>query len=1442
MSAVLSVSAGYDVKYLTDAVRQGREGYYADAVTDGEPPGIWFGAGAAELGLSGEVDADLLEAIYTHGLDPRDPAAHDRSTWGEAARFGSSPRAYKTPDEIYDALVAANPDAGPEDREQFRVQAEQSARTPVSFIDVTFNASKSITLLALSFEVLERQARAARDNAAAERWATEKRFVEDAVLAGARASLGYMQDNAGVSRVGKHGAGAGRWIDAHKLVGALFLQHDSRDGDPQLHVHGPVLNRVMCSDGKVRTLDGAGFFSTFKAAASALGGRVTDTLLESRYGGVSCEVRADGKAREIVGVDTTVMEHFSKRTHAIEPKADELVAQFRETNGRPPTAVELYGLRQRATLATRPAKSHDGVPREVQVAGWNESVADILPGGLGSIALAVMDRAPDPAARWSERDVIERALDAVGQKKGAWTPSDLMRCIDDVLPGRLGIPVGDIQALLEGLTETALKGKGAERIRRAAPTTNLPAHALLAGGLSPFAAPGRELYATPGQVAAERCLREAAVERGAVALTEAQAAAVLARFTEAGRELGADQAAAVRGVLTSGAVIEVISAGAGTGKSFVLGALAQGWTGTGERRVFGLAPSQIAAGVLGEEGLDATNTTRWLLTQDRLARPGPGGGLVEDERWRLRRGDLVVLDEAGMTSTQHIARIRERCAAVGAKLLLVGDPRQLGAVGPGGAMAEVAEHGITYELTEVRRFRAEWEREASLRLREGDPGALDAYERHGRLVEGGTVEQAETAAARAWLGDTLAGREAVLLVDSNDQAARVSANLRDELVNLGRVETSGVALKARGTVAGVGDLVQTRENAFGLVAGSGHPVTNRDVWTVVARDGTGALRVRLNGTEGTEVTLPASYVREHVALAYASTVHAAQGRTVDTSHAVLAAISNAAAAYVALTRGKDSNIAYTVTRALAADAATGETFDARSRTPRAVLADVLAAAQQEESALAQRRQAELAAASTETHVGQLLCEIEELTPRRTAAMLDRLATTEVITPEQRAALAADNSLWSLERLLRTVEVAGHDPAAVLDAAAGARGLDDAAHPAEVLHWRISHQLRGQLSPRVTDAADLVPRDLPREWQQWFDDRAADVDSRRRELGVQTAVEAPGWATEALGPVPDDEAARVEWEAKAGTAAAYREMTGHTSEEDPLGAAPAAGRVEHAALFRAAHEALGLIDLGAEEADMSDGRLRNRVAAVQRERAAAPPDVGHQLDTAHQQLQRHRADAAIWGARAEVADNPAEAERLRSDAAAAEREAAELAERTEKLELADQAHTGWLADTVVVRDLGERSLGELRARGVDPEDRSDHVTAQEWLDAHRDAQTEDDQRRHVDEREVDDQIEEATAEHDDGLDQGDEPTTPRPAEPVDVPQPRRSAQPPDETAALVTRAGEAVAEIEARRQADDARAAADAADTARQSELARWAADDRAAQQAAEDALVQETAW
>jgi hypothetical protein len=93
----------------------------------------------------------------------------------------------------------------------------------------------------------------------------------------------------------------------------------------------------------------------------------------------------------------------------------------------------------------------------------------------------------------------------------------------------------------------------------------------------------------------------------------------------------------------------------------------------------------------------------------------------------------------------------------GPKLLLVGTTAALAAVGAGGGMDLIAASGARYELAEARRFTHEWEREASLRLRAGDETVLRTYHQHGRLLDSGTAEDAEASAARAWLGDTLAG-------------------------------------------------------------------------------------------------------------------------------------------------------------------------------------------------------------------------------------------------------------------------------------------------------------------------------------------------------------------------------------------------------------------------------------------------------------------------------------------------------------------------------------------------------------------------------------------------------------------------------------------------------------------------------------------------------------
>ena len=1423
---MLSIAVGHDVGYLTGPVAGGRESYYTGSVAAGEPAGLWYGRGAEALGLAGEVDADLLEAVYTHLLDPRDPAAQSRSTWGEAAALAPGHRNYRSADDVYAELLAANPDAGPEARAALRVQAEGSTRQAVSFLDLTFSAQKSVTVLAVAFERAANEARAAGDHAAADAWAAHQRAVEDAVLAGARAAIDYLQDVAGYARAGHHGGGAGRWVDAHDWTVAQFLQHDSRNRDPQLHVHQGVLNRVLCSDGVWRTLDSR-LIHNFRGAAAAIAERVTEAYL-TRSLGLRFETRPDGRAREIVGIDQGVLDLFSSRRRAISAKAEELCRAFAARHERDPSPLERTRISQQATLATRAAKSHDSEDLDARLDRWERECREARDGGLADVARGVLTRNQqiDPPATWSERDVIERALAALGDSRSAWSFSDCVRAISDALPGHIDVDPTDVRRLVVGLAEQALSG--AVRLDVAESINGLPAHLRRADGASVYAQPGAARYATPDTFTAERVLRAAAVERGAPALTDAEAAAVIERYAAHGRHLGADQVAALRGVLTSGARLEVLSAAAGTGKSFTVGALADAWTEAGHR-VVGLAPSQVAAEVLAEEGLSSANVAAWLGSQRRLATPGRAVA-DSDERWRLREGDLVVVDEAGMTSTRDLVEVHRRASAAGAKVLLVGDPRQLAAIGPGGALADIAAHGIRYELAEVRRFAAEWERAASLRLREGDQAVLDEYAKHGRLVDAGTAEQAEAGAARAWLADTLAGRESLLLVGSNEAAARTCAALRAELVALGRADEDGVSLAAQGTIAGIGDRVQARRNGWDLVGRDGNtraPI-NRETYTVTGTSADGGLRVV--DAAGVPISLPAGYVREHLALAYASTVHAAQGRSVDTGHAVLGSSSSPDAAYVALTRGRHRNTAHVVTRALAADAETGQTHEVAPRTARAVLTDVLASATERDTDLTATALAERnaeAARSVRVALDRLAAEVAEATAGRVGAELDRLAAAGVLRPKDRTALAADPAYSGLERLLRTAEVAGHDRATVLHDAVAGRDFTDARSPTQVLHKRISTALDGRLAPQLTSYADLIPAGLPGTVRERLAVLAEAADYRRRELGERVAADPPQWAREALGPVPDNLVERAEWEQRASWAAAYRELTGHDRDADPLGAAPPAGMAENHAAWHAAHAALNLPDAGADEGKLTDGRLRARVRAYEREETWAPRYVADDLAAAEQRAERARADAQLWTARAAAADDPAEAAQLRAAAFHARVDAADAARTVADLQAVDDARASWWLHTAITRDNAERARAELGNRGVDLDDPTDQVTAEEWLDAHRADQAAEEPHREVTETDI------ADEDHTNAVEPAVETSVPdlRDESTTDATEhadpDRGHVLSSHEATVAVARAQTALAEIAARRAADEQHKAEAAAEQERYDELARWAEHDPA---------------
>jgi hypothetical protein len=411
-------------------------------------------------------------------------------------------------------------------------------------------------------------------------------------------------------------------------------------------------------------------------------------------------------------------------------------------------------------------------------------------------------------------------------------------------------------------------------------------------------------------------------------------------------------------------------------------------------------------------------------------------------------------------------------------------------------------------------------------------------------------------------------------------------------------------------------LVQARRNAWELggIAGNLRGPVNREIYRLVEIRAGDVVGDRVDGTG--RITLPSTYVEEHLTLGYASTVHSAQGRTVDTAHAAVSPRTGAAAAYVALTRGRLANTAYVATVDIPEDSPPGQASTVDHRQPVEVLADVLEREQDDQSALQLEAESRTHRDSART-VGDRLADAAEIT----AAMLlsntlDRLAAIGMLTEVERRRLAADRAAGQLSRLLRRAELAGHDVDVALSDAIARQPLAGAESIAAVLHSRLERQLDGRLVPRGDTFAARMPNVTDPVWRRYLAQVAETADQRARELGSEVAAAPPQWARENLGAVPADPVERLAWEQRAGQVAAYREMSGHEDEATALGPAPRPGKVEHHAAWHAAWRALGRPESDREESELADGQLLARLRAYEREENWAPAyvaDRGQQPD-------------------------------------------------------------------------------------------------------------------------------------------------------------------------------------------------------------------------------------
>ena len=313
---------------------------------------------------------------------------------------------------------------------------------------------------------------------------------------------------------------------------------------------------------------------------------------------------------------------------------------------------------------------------------------------------------------------------------------------------------------------------------------------------------------------------------------------------------------------------------------------------------------------------------------------------------------MLVLDEASQLSTADLAMIGEAARQAGARIIATGDTAQLGAVEAGGMFRLLAHEVPAAELHEVRRFDAAWERQASIRLRDGDPAAIAAYDRHGR-IRGADYEAAYDRAASMWLADHLRGKDVLLLAGSNAEAADLARRVQAKLTQLGTIGPPQAAL-SDGNHAGIGDLIRARLNTH--IDAGGRPLTNRDTLQITAFRGPDAevRRQRLDGTWTEPFRVPRAYLAASAELAYAGNVHVAQGRTVDTAHLLVTDSLSRQALYVGMTRGRQANTAHVITGNTAPPG--HEPY--QQATPESVLAGIMGRDDGDLSATEQIRQAQ----------------------------------------------------------------------------------------------------------------------------------------------------------------------------------------------------------------------------------------------------------------------------------------------------------------------------------------------------------------------------------------------------------------------------------------------------------------------------------------------------
>jgi len=675
------------------------------------------------------------------------------------------------------------------------------------------------------------------------------------------AAMTYLHQHAGYTRVHNPLTGAKDLQRLPGLVGIAYQHETSRCGDPHLHTHVIVPNRQARADGVLVSIDSKSLFHEAKAAGIVYQA-VLRQELHAELGMEWAPVDPFTGMAEVAAVTKECIKAWSQRSTRLREWAhNNLVVVDGE-----PSAQQLAA----AQKATRPAKPES--------ASW----AALKDDWRADTRRLRLDRGAHLAAREARRAApryrarLERMVARID--KAAFTRADLVELVGALLP--VDAP-GGARALIEQLVDTV-------GIRVSAPRQ---AHHR----------EGHEMFTVDAVIAEEARIFDLVDSADTRARLDVRPADLA--------DLSADQARVIANLAHSPYLVQPLQAPAGAGKTHSLQALRAG-AHRANKKVLVLAP----AGKAVDEALRGGAGDRGLTVAKALS-------LIDGNELQVDRRTVIVVDEVAMVGTPELRRLLEAATAGQAKMVLVGDAHQLAPVKARGGMFEQLCDDLPWSqrLSEVWRMRDPAERDASLALRSARGNrlrkAIGWYRNHDRLHTGDQIAMA----ANAYITAHAAGKHVAILCDTWEIADAINQRLHDRFTN----PTAPSVQVARDQRVRAGDLILSRHNdaTVAVEPGTQHhrrdqqvdQVRNGNRWRVVGVDAERGRVAAERLTDKARVIFEGDYLREHITLGYAGTVHSAQGMTIGNSTTpgvcwtILSDRASRAMAYVAMTRGRDEN-------------------------------------------------------------------------------------------------------------------------------------------------------------------------------------------------------------------------------------------------------------------------------------------------------------------------------------------------------------------------------------------------------------------------------------------------------------------------------------------------------------------------------------------------------